>query len=62
MRPWRDIARQLTHESNRERIIELSEELNQALAEQGFLTADERVRTKSEDRDSEVSTTAEIKN
>jgi hypothetical protein len=35
-RPWREIAHDLTHESNRKRIIELSYELNLALEEQGI--------------------------
>ena len=33
-RPWREIARELARETNRDRITELSEELNRALAEQ----------------------------
>lgn len=33
-RPWRDIARELAKETNRERIAELAHELNRALSEQ----------------------------
>jgi hypothetical protein len=35
-RPWSDIARELTHESNPQRVIELSDELTRALDEQGI--------------------------
>lgn len=35
-RPWRVIAKELTHETNRDKIIALSLELNRALAEQGL--------------------------
>ena len=34
MRPWRDIARELAQERNRNRVAELGEELNRALEEQ----------------------------
>ena len=30
LRPWREIARDLTHETNRQRILELSQELSLA--------------------------------
>jgi hypothetical protein len=33
-RPWRDIARELAHEPNRAKALELSLELNQAMAAQ----------------------------
>ena len=35
MRPWREIAQELAQQTNREKIAELSTELNKALAEQG---------------------------
>ena len=35
MRPWREIAQELAQQTDREKIVELSTELNQALAEQG---------------------------
>jgi hypothetical protein len=34
MQPWQDIARELARETNRERVVELSEELNRAVDEQ----------------------------
>ena len=34
-RPWREIAHELANETNRQRITELADELNNALAEQG---------------------------
>jgi hypothetical protein len=34
MRPWRDIARELARETDRKRILELTEELNRAMEEQ----------------------------
>jgi len=33
-RPWSDIARELAREPNRERVTQLSNELNQAIEEQ----------------------------
>ena len=35
-RPWREIARELAQETNRLRIVELSEELSEALRAQGM--------------------------
>lgn len=35
-RPWREIARELAQETNRLKIVELSEELNEALRAQGM--------------------------
>jgi hypothetical protein len=36
VRPWREISRELTNETNLDRITELHHELNRALAEQLF--------------------------
>jgi hypothetical protein len=36
MRPWREIARELTKETDQRKLIQLSEELNRAIAEQGL--------------------------
>jgi len=35
-RPWRVIAHEITHEMDRRRVLELSEELDRALAQQGL--------------------------
>ena len=35
-RPWQDIARELAQETNSDRVLELSQELNKALEEQGL--------------------------
>lgn len=35
-RPWREIARELAHETDRNKISELLEQLNRALEEQGM--------------------------
>jgi hypothetical protein len=37
-RPWQEIARELARETDRERIAELREELNRAIAEQKIIT------------------------
>jgi hypothetical protein len=33
-RPWQDIAREMARETNRNRVLELAEELNRAMAQQ----------------------------
>lgn len=35
-RPWRQIAKELVHETNRQRVTELSEELSRAVDEQMY--------------------------
>jgi hypothetical protein len=41
LRPWRDIARELAREKNAQRVLELSNELNAALAAQGMKIEEE---------------------
>jgi hypothetical protein len=48
LRPWRQIARELAAESNTKRIVELSLELNQAIAAQGMQTDNEFTGHKKE--------------
>jgi hypothetical protein len=49
LRPWRQIARELTSERNHMRILELSQELTKAMAAQG-MDAEINGREKGSDR------------
>jgi hypothetical protein len=41
-RPWEEIANELTHETNPQRVVELSEELTRALDERGLDSGEKR--------------------